>query len=130
MPSYLIMGEIDISPLLKAQKMLQEGIREATSPLEKTGAIQRFEFSYKLAWKTMRRILIKQGIETNSPRETFRFAGTNNLIDDVEFWFEAIRKRNLTVHTYDQEYADEIFAWLPLFQKHFDVFIEKIKTRT
>lgn len=127
MTPHFIMGEINIAPLLKAQKIFHDGLLEAQSPLEKTGTIQRFEFCYELAWKTMRRILIKQGIETNNPRDTFRFAAANKLIDDPEFWFEAIRKRNLTVHTYDEAYADEIFEWLPLFQKQLDGFVENIK---
>lgn len=127
MASYIILGELDIAPLLKAQKMFADALIEAKSPLEKTGAIQRFEFCYELAWKTMRRILIKKGLEANNPRDVFRLAAANGLIEDPEAWFESIRKRNLTVHTYDEELAEDIFVWLPEFKKYLDSFVATVK---
>lgn len=123
MASYMILGELDIAPLLKAQKMFADALVEAKSPLEKTGAIQRFEFCYELAWKTMRRILIKKGLEANNPRDVFRLAAANGLIDSPELWFESIRKRNL----YDEDLAEAIFDWLPEFKKYLDSFVAIIK---
>lgn len=123
MASYIILGELDIAPLLKAQKMFADALVEAKSPLEKTGAIQRFEFCYELAWKTMRRILIKKGLEANNPRDVFRLAAANGLIGSPEQWFESIRKRNL----YDEDLAEAIFDWLPEFKKYLDSFVAIIK---
>jgi nucleotidyltransferase substrate binding protein (TIGR01987 family) len=127
MPSNLVLGKIDISALLKAKAMLDIAISTAKSPLEIAGAIQCFEFSYELAWKTMRRILISKGIETQSPRDTFREAGLNKLIADPRPWFEFISKRNLTIHTYDSDLANEIFKFLPTFRSELNEFINNIQ---
>ncbi len=123
----LILGNIDIRPLLKASQFLQHGIDEAKTALEKAGAIQAFEFCYELAWKTMKRILAYRGVEEASPREVFRAAGREKLIDNVELWFEFVKKRNLTVHAYNLEVANEIFIFLPAFMTELDQFIKKIQ---
>lgn len=123
MQQKIILNDIDITPLLKAKEKLDEAVRTARSELEKTGAIKCFEYCYELSWKLMRKILFKRGIETASPREAFREAGANKIIDDVELWFDFITKRNLTSHTYDEELADEVFKFLPTFQKAVNTFI-------
>lgn len=123
----IILGTLDITPLLNASAMLDEALKQAQSKLEQAGAIQHFEFCYELAWKTMRRILLQKGLEANSPRDVFRLAAQNNLIKNPEPWFETIRRRNLTTHTYDREIAEAIFTWLPVFQSELKTFIETIK---
>ena len=98
--SNLILGEIDITPLLEAKKTLDFGIANAKSDLEKAGAIQAFEYTYELCWKTMKRILANQNIETSIPKDIFRTSAQFNLIEDAEIWFNIIKKRNETTHTY------------------------------
>ena len=124
----IILGCIDITPLLEAKKTLDFGIANAKSDLEKAGAIQAFEYTYELCWKTMKRILSNQNIETSIPKDIFRTAAQFNLIEDAEAWFTFIKKRNETVHTYNKETAEEIFMFLPSFQKEVEKFIKKIQT--
>lgn len=126
--SNIILGEIDISPLLEAKKTLDFGIANAQSDLEKAGAIQAFEYTYELCWKTMKRILANQNIETSIPKDIFRTAAQFNLIKDAEIWFKFIKKRNETVHTYNKGTAKEIFEFLPIFQNEVEEFIKKIQT--
>lgn len=123
----LILNDISLDPLLKAQSFLTAAIRDAKSELEKAGAVQAFEFCYELAWKTMKRILNYRGLEGTSPREVFRLAAVEKLIDNPETWFEFIRQRNLTVHVYNRKVADEIFDFLPQFAHELEAFIQKIK---
>jgi len=123
----IILGEIDITPLLEAKKTLDFGIVTAKSDLEKAGAIQAFEYTYELCWKTMKRILTNQNIETSIPKDIFRTAAQFNLIEDAEIWFTFIKKRNETVHTYNRETAEKIFRFLPSFQKEVEKFITKIQ---
>jgi len=99
----LILGNINITPLLKAQKAFQIAVKEAKTELEQDGAIQRFEFTFELTWKTLKRILSFKGITANSPRDVFRESAKQNFIEDPTVWFEFIKKRNLSSHTYDQE---------------------------
>ncbi len=122
----VILGSLDITSLLKAQRALQEALKIANSELERDGAIQRFEFTYELIWKTLKRILSFKGVNVNSPRDVFREAAKQGFVDDPKVWFEFIKKRNLTTHIYDQEIAEEIFECLPQFEKELAKVIERI----
>lgn len=123
----IILGKIIITPLLKAQKTLEEALIEAKSDLERDGAIQRFEYTYELIWKVLKKILSFKGIDVNSPRDVFREAAKQDIIEDPKIWFEFIKKRNLTVHTYNEDDAEEIFGCLPSFRDELAKVIEKIK---
>ncbi len=102
-------GKLSIAPLINATNAFQEALKEAKTQLEQDGTIQRFEFTYELLWKTLKKILSFKGIDANNPHDLFREAAKNKLIDHPHFWFGVIRKRNLTTHIYNQEIADDIF---------------------
>jgi len=89
--------------------------------------VQGFKSCYELAWKTLKRVLAYRGIEVASPRETFRQAAMEKLIDEPEIWFDFIRKRSLTVHIYNPKVAVEIFLFLPIFLKEFSKLIAVLK---
>lgn len=124
--SNIILEDIDITPLLKAYKALDMALNTANSQLERDGAIQRFEFTFELVWKILKRVLKFKGMEINNPRDVFRESVKQGLIENVEVWFEFIKKRNLTVHTYNEEYAMEIFESLPKFKTEVQKLIEKL----
>jgi len=123
----IVLGDINITPLLKAQKAFQKAVAQAETELEQDGAIQRFEFTFELTWKTLKRILSFKGISVNSPRDVFRESAKQGFIEDVSIWFKFIKKRNLSSHTYDQEQANEIFSCLPKFEEELCKVIEKNK---
>lgn len=122
---YLVEG-VDISNLLKACKVFERFRLSLDTDQEQAGAIQAFEFTYELAWKTMKRLLEKRGIEVQSPRETFREAARNKLIQAPEQWFIFLDKRNLTSHTYKEENAQSIINILPLFSDSLREFLRNI----
>ena len=126
----LILGHLDITPLLKAQIAFEQAIEQAETQLECDGAIQRFEFTYELVWKTLRRILLFKGIEVITPRDIFRQAASMGLIDDLVVWFEFIKKRNLTSYTYNQDVAQDIFEELPKFKEELTKVVDKINAFT
>lgn len=126
--SVFILGDLNIDPILKAQAFLTMGIDTAHSDLEKVGAIQAFEICYELSWKTMKRILSYRGIEANSPREVFRLAAQEKLINEIDAWFDFIEKRNLTTHVYNLKIAEEIFSFLPTFANQLSMFINTIRS--
>lgn len=73
-------------------------------------AIQRFEFTYELAWKLIKEYLHYTGIAVaNSPRAAFKEAFAVDLIQNGEAWIAMIDDRNLTAHTYDEKKALEIY---------------------
>lgn len=71
--------------------------------------IQRFEFTFELAWKLMKAVLEYEGIEATSPRSSIREAWKQHLIGDAEKWLDMQVKRNLFSHTYNEETAQDIY---------------------
>ena len=46
----------------------------AEEPLVIDGTIQRFEFTFELFWRAVRRLLARQGIEAHSPKAVLQQA--------------------------------------------------------
>lgn len=111
---------INIDKLLKAQSVFERFRIDMQDDRDQAGAVQAFEFCYELSWKTMKRILESRGLEIGSPKDTFRKAALEKLIEDPEIWFEFQKKRNLTAHTYEQEN-------LKLIVSIFDQFSDELK---
>ena len=122
----MIINDIDISSLLKALKKFESFRLNINTDQEKAGAIQAFEYCYELLWKNMKRFLGQNGIIVNSPKETFRAAALEGLIDDPEIWFDFIKKRNITVHTYQETEADDVIKILPIFSNEAKKFLKRI----
>ena len=123
----IILQEIDITPLIKAQHTLAEGLKKVHhDTLYRDGVIQRFEYSFELAWKTLKRILYHKGITVNNPRDTFREAAINGLIDDTNLWFSFLESRNETTHTYNEVIAERIYAEIPSFNTELQKLINHI----
>jgi nucleotidyltransferase substrate binding protein (TIGR01987 family) len=83
--------------------------KEEYSELERAGLIQMFEFSFELSWKVMKDLLFLEGIDAKSPREVIRQSFVLGYIsqDDSELFLEALVKRNMLSHTYDEKTALE-----------------------
>lgn len=79
-----------------------------TSELERAGIIQFFEMTFELAWKVLKDYLESQGYLVKSPRETIKQAFQIELINDGHVWLDALAKRNLTTHTYDDVLAERL----------------------
>lgn len=73
------------------------------SQLEKEGIIQRFEYTFELAWKVLKDKMQHDGLELNqiSPKAVVRQAYQAKYINDAECWMRMIGDRNLMSHTYD-----------------------------
>lgn len=101
--------ELDISSYANAVARLEEAFSKPPSnDLERDGCVQRFEYTYELAWKMMRRHMMVIGLgdmELMGRRELFREAARRGLIDDPERWFDFQKARNLTSHNYDEHKA-------------------------
>ncbi len=78
------------------------------------GTIQRFEFTFELFWKTLRRFLQREGIDTASPKSTLRYAYRRGLLDREQLWLDMLEDRNRSSHVYNAEMARELFSRLSL----------------
>jgi len=78
---------------------------ESLSELEQEGLIQRFEYTYELAWKLMKDYLEHGGTEIVpvTPRNVVKEAFAAKLIEDGSIWADMVEKRNLTSHIYNEE---------------------------
>jgi len=123
----VILDGIVITPLRKAKNFLGDSLNVAKSPLEIAGCIQAFEFCYELTWKILKKVLYQKGIQVNSPREVFRSAYAEKFITDIDIWFSFVEQRNLTVHVYNEDIANEIFASLPKFYDELTKLFDKLK---
>jgi nucleotidyltransferase substrate binding protein (TIGR01987 family) len=71
--------------------------------------IQRFEFTFELAWKLLKDFFAIQSIFLNFPKEILKEAYAIGLIENEQLWLQMLNDRNLTAHTYNEKLADEIF---------------------
>ena len=95
----------------KALERLQEGLNEDPS-LSSTiidGTIQRFEFTFELAWKLGGDVLEYSGIEANNPRSVIKELFKEKMIQDGEAWIRMLEDRNKTSHVYDENQAKIIY---------------------
>lgn len=92
----------------KAAMQLEEFIeKDELNKFEIQGLIQCFEYTFELAWKTMKDYLENEGFEVKSPRQTIQTAFQTQLVTDGHTWIDALEKRNLMAHTYDEDVAKE-----------------------
>lgn len=79
------------------------------SDLEKEGMIQRFEYTFELAWKTLQDLLFWKGYEgIVGPNPVLQQALHDGYIIDESTWRNMKKSRELTSHTYDDETANNI----------------------
>ena len=104
----------------------------ALNQLEKEGAIQRFEYSLELAWKTAKDYLEQSGvlIEPVTPREVIKQAFAAKVLADGQVWIDMINHRNLLAHTYDCKVFEEAVEalatrYLPAMEALHEFFITK-----
>jgi len=107
----------------KATMQLTESIEKGElNKLEVQGLIQCFEYTFELAWKTLKDYLEEEGLSVKSPRETIQIAFQSEFITDGHAWIDALEKRNLMAHTYDEARANE--AEILIREKYFQIIQE------
>ncbi len=91
------------------REALEDGL-ESLSELEREGVIQRFEYTFELAWNTLKDRLEYDGVvfATVTPRNVIRQAYQARLIEDGETWIDMLTDRNLMSHTYDSERFEQV----------------------
>jgi nucleotidyltransferase substrate binding protein (TIGR01987 family) len=116
---------LDLSPLTNAIARLSEGLerhrRESGDTQLRDGLIQRFEFTYDLAHKMIRRALEQAAanpdeVDRMSFPELIRTANEQGLVaSDWTTWRTWREMRNITSHTYDEAKALLVVEGIPAF---------------
>ncbi len=108
----------------KALRQLQKFIDKGElTELEQQGLVKAFEYTYELAWNTLKDFLEYQGqTDIYGSRDAIRQAFSLQLIEDGDGWMDMLQSRNKTSHTYNEETAQEICRavqniYYPLFRQ-------------
>ncbi len=89
----------------------------------RTGVIGQFNLTFELAWKALQEILRLHGAEgadTGSPREILQLGYKLGFVNDSAVWLLMLKKRNTSVHIYNEQEGDEMIllirdSFIPAF---------------
>ena len=112
----------------RLKEAAEEFKQENASDVIRDGLIQRFEFTYELAWKTIKEYLEDIGImDRNSPKAVIKEAYVQKIIINENNWLLMINDRNMTSHVYKEEMAEEIASRIvDCYIMEFDLLLEKL----
>jgi len=92
--------------LSQLRKFIEKG---ELNELEQQGLIKAFEYTYELAWKVMKDYYEDQGeIGIQGSRDAIRLAFQRGLIEAGDEWMMMIKSWVASVHTYNQDLAEQI----------------------
>ena len=103
----------------------------AAKDIIKAGCIQYFEFSFELAWKSIKVVSGSLGqADCLSPKGCLKQGFTNGWINSEEIWLEMLQARNAMSHTYNARHALKIYASLGRFLPELKSLLKKLKSAT
>ncbi len=85
--------------------------------------IGAFQFTFELAWKTMKDYLSYSGVQASLPREVIKQAFHFQLIKNGQIWIDMLEDRNLMAHVYQEQAAKEAVKNI---REHYASEIEQI----
>lgn len=113
----------------QALTRLKEVLALPKNDVVRDSAIQRFEFTLDLSWKTLKTFLEeKKGIVVASPKECFREAYRQGIIPYDTDYLDLVDLRNETVHTYREKTAEDVYEELPEAVKLFENLLKGVSS--
>ena len=108
-------------------KAIDEYNEDNTDEVVKVGMIKFFEMTYELAWNTMKDYYENQG-ETGiqGSKDAIKLSFSRGLITDAKKWFDMVDSRKLSVHTYNEDTANEVAR--DISETYINLFIQ-LQTR-
>ena len=95
--------------LSQLQKFIDKSEIDDLSELEMQGLVKAFEYTFELAWNTLKDFLEFSGqTDIYGSKDAIRKGFTAGLIPDGEGWMDMLASRNRTSHTYNEEVVREI----------------------
>ena len=106
-----------------------------SNDIYRTGIIGQFNLTFELAWKALQGIMRMhsvKGADTGSPREILQLGYKIGFINDSEVWLLMLKKRNTSVHIYNEDEVNEMIilirdSFIPAFITLKDTLVKKLK---
>lgn len=106
-----------------------------SNEIYRIGIIGQFNLTFELAWKTLQEIMRMHsvnGADTGSPREILQLGYKIGFINDPEVWLLMLKKRNTSIHIYNEEEVDEMIllirdSFIPAFTVLKDMLVKKLE---
>lgn len=127
-------GTFDYSSLENASKRLEEVLKRynqnTLDDAIRDSVIQRFEFTYAITLKTIRKYFIERAfviedVNQMSFNDMIRTANQLKMLkSDLELWTKFREMRNLTSHTYNEELAQKVVDVVPEFYEEVEYIIK------
>lgn len=131
------MENLDFTALENSLQRLGEVVeiykKNPQDTIVRDSLIQRFEFTYSITLKTLRKYFIERAfivddVNKLSFNEMVRTAMQLNLLkSDLEKWTEFREMRNLTSHTYDENVALKVSGIVPDFYEEITYLLKELK---
>ncbi len=128
--------KLDLTSFKKAITSLKLSIDEYAKDVDnlfvRDSVIQRYEYTYSLAVKMIKRYLEVNGelVEQMSFNELIRTGNEKGLLlNNLEEWNDYRLKRNITSHTYNEERAEEIISIVNKFYDDVDFLYNKLEKK-
>ena len=132
-------ADIDLAPMKSAIERLEEGLavlaREPENTLLRDGVIQRFEFTYELSHRLLRRYLASiaanpEEVQTMSFQDLVRLGGDQGMLrSEWARWRTFHQARTDTSHTYDEAKARQVLPILPAFLAEVKALVTVLASR-
>lgn len=90
-------------------------------------AAKRFEFTYEMAWKALKRVLDYLGLDVRAPRLVFKEAYAQGLLAEEQVWLDMIEMRNLSSHVYDEHEISRILEQLDRYLSAFEALLDRLQ---
>ena len=113
----------------KALRRLAEALDAPPGDLVRDASIQRFEFTFELAWKAIKNTATVEGLECMSPRSCLKLAFGQGWVDDEPIWLAMLEDRNRASHTYDEKLAEQLYGRLPDYLGPFRSLLEMLENK-
>ena len=128
---------LDLTPLVNAQRRLAEGLLRYQKDIGDTqirdGLIQRFEFTYEIAQKMLKRYLESTSAtpaeyDAMPFADLIRSANEKGLLrGDWKAWKSYREMRGKTSYTYDEEVALQVVSGIPEFLAEAEFLIGQMR---
>ena len=111
------------------QRLHELALRVDLTEVERDALIQRFEFSFEIVWKVAKDYLsVEEGIDAASPKKVIRSCREVGSLDESETRLALVMAddRNLTAHTYDEEFAQQMVTKIVEYDSLLRCWYEKM----